>query len=65
MEKMTTKDRILDSALTLFSERGYDGVGVSLFCGRVKKSGKKQTSTVCGGSHGADTYYGYGESSDP
>ncbi|MBP0983563.1 MAG: TetR/AcrR family transcriptional regulator [Oscillospiraceae bacterium] len=30
MEKMTTKDRILDSALTLFSERGYDGVGVDL-----------------------------------
>ena len=30
MEKMTTKDRILDSALTLFYERGYDGVGVDL-----------------------------------
>ena len=30
MEKMTTKDRILDSALTLFSEKGYDGVGVDL-----------------------------------
>ncbi|MGN0649881.1 MAG: TetR/AcrR family transcriptional regulator [Oscillospiraceae bacterium] len=30
MDKQTTKDRILDSALTLFSERGYDGVGVDL-----------------------------------
>ena len=28
MNKIPTKDRILDSALTLFSERGYDGVGV-------------------------------------
>ncbi|MGN1415427.1 MAG: TetR/AcrR family transcriptional regulator [Oscillospiraceae bacterium] len=30
MDKIPTKDRILDSALTLFSERGYDGVGVDL-----------------------------------
>ena len=30
MNKIPTKDRILDSALTLFSERGYDGVGVDL-----------------------------------
>ena len=30
MEKMSTKDRILESALTLFSEKGYDGVGVDL-----------------------------------
>lgn len=30
MEKTPTRDRILDSALTLFSERGYDGVGVDL-----------------------------------
>lgn len=30
MEKTSTKDRILDSALTLFSEKGYDGVGVDL-----------------------------------
>lgn len=30
MEKISTKDRILDSALTLFSEKGYDGVGVDL-----------------------------------
>lgn len=30
MEKLPTKDRILDSALTLFSEKGYDGVGVDL-----------------------------------
>ena len=30
MEKIPTKDRILDSALTLFSKKGYDGVGVDL-----------------------------------
>ena len=30
MQKPPTKDRILDSALTLFSEKGYDGVGVDL-----------------------------------
>ncbi len=30
MEKTPTKDRILDSALTLFSQKGYDGVGVDL-----------------------------------
>lgn len=30
MGKFSTRDRILDSALTLFSEKGYDGVGVDL-----------------------------------
>lgn len=30
MDKTPTKNRILDSALTLFSEKGYDGVGVDL-----------------------------------
>lgn len=30
MDKKPTKDRILDSALTLFAEKGYDGVGVDL-----------------------------------
>ncbi|MGN1423019.1 MAG: TetR/AcrR family transcriptional regulator [Oscillospiraceae bacterium] len=30
MEKIPTRDRILDSALELFSEKGYDGVGVDL-----------------------------------
>ena len=30
MDKTPTKERILDSALTLFSEKGYDGVGVDL-----------------------------------
>lgn len=30
MDKIPTKDRILESALTLFSEKGYDGVGVDL-----------------------------------
>ncbi|MCQ2508188.1 MAG: TetR/AcrR family transcriptional regulator, partial [Dorea sp.] len=28
MAKVSTKDRILDAALTLFSERGYDGASV-------------------------------------
>ena len=27
---MTTKDRIIESALILFAEKGYDGVGVDL-----------------------------------
>lgn len=27
-EKITTRDKILDAALTLFSEKGFDGVGV-------------------------------------
>lgn len=30
MEKKPTKDRILESALALFSDKGYDGVGVDL-----------------------------------
>lgn len=30
MEKKPTKDKILDSALTLFAAKGYDGVGVDL-----------------------------------
>ena len=30
MSKIPTRDRILDSALMLFSEKGYDGVGVDL-----------------------------------
>lgn len=30
MEKMPTKNRILESALALFSEKGFDGVGVDL-----------------------------------
>lgn len=30
MNKTPTKDRILDSALTLFAAKGYDGVGVDL-----------------------------------
>ena len=41
MEKMTTKDRIMDSALTLFSEKGYDGVGVDLI---AEKAGIKGPS---------------------
>lgn len=28
LKEMTTKEKILDSALTLFAEKGYDGVGV-------------------------------------
>ena len=30
MGKASTRDKILDAALTLFSEKGYDGVGVDL-----------------------------------
>lgn len=30
MEQKTTKEKILDAALELFSERGYDGTGVDL-----------------------------------
>lgn len=41
MNKTPTKDRILDSALTLFSERGYDGVGVDLI---AEKAGIKGPS---------------------
>lgn len=32
---MTTKDRILEEALELFAERGYDGTGVDLIAERV------------------------------
>ena len=39
--KTTTKDRILDSALTLFAEKGYDGVGVDLI---AEKAGIKGPS---------------------
>ncbi|MGN0619432.1 MAG: TetR/AcrR family transcriptional regulator [Ruminiclostridium sp.] len=35
MDKIPTKDRILDSALELFSEKGYDGVGVDLIAERA------------------------------
>ena len=39
--RMTTKERILDSALTLFAEKGYDGVGVDLI---AEKAGIKGPS---------------------
>ncbi len=32
---MSTKQRILDEALTLFAEKGYDGTGVDLIAERV------------------------------
>ncbi|MCR5215089.1 MAG: TetR/AcrR family transcriptional regulator, partial [Eubacterium sp.] len=32
---MSTKQRILDEALTLFAENGYDGTGVNLIAERV------------------------------
>lgn len=41
VNKTTAKDRILDSALTLFAERGYDGVGVDLI---AEKAGLKGPS---------------------
>lgn len=39
MEKKATKERILDSALTLFSEKGYDGVGVDLIAEKAELKG--------------------------
>ena len=41
MDKISTKDRILEAALTLFSEKGYDGVGVDLI---AEKAGLKGPS---------------------
>lgn len=41
MTKESTKDRILDSALELFAERGYDGTGVDLI---AEKTGIKGPS---------------------
>lgn len=41
MQRGSTKDRILDSALTLFAEKGYDGVGVDLI---AEKAGLKGPS---------------------
>ena len=38
---MTTRERILDSALNLFAEKGYDGVGVDLI---AEKAGLKGPS---------------------
>lgn len=35
MAKTSTKDRILESALDLFSEKGYDGVGVDLIAENI------------------------------
>jgi len=35
MKRTSTKDAVLDSALTLFSERGYDGVGMDLIASSV------------------------------
>ncbi|MBQ3334427.1 MAG: TetR/AcrR family transcriptional regulator [Eubacteriaceae bacterium] len=32
---MTTKERILEEALTLFAQKGYDGTGVDMIAGRV------------------------------
>jgi len=39
MENQSTKDRILDAALTLFAEKGYDGVGVDLIGEQVGMRG--------------------------
>ena len=41
LDKISTKDRILDSALALFAEKGYDGVGVDLI---AEKAGLKGPS---------------------
>ena len=32
---MTTKEKILDEALTLFAEKGYDGTSIDLIAERV------------------------------
>ena len=39
MKDMTTKEKILDSAMDLFSEKGYEGVGVDLIAEKKKKKG--------------------------
>ena len=39
MTQLSTKDRILASALTLFAEKGYDGVGVDLIAENVGLKG--------------------------
>ena len=39
LSNLTTKEKILDSALTLFSEKGYDGVGVDLIAEKVGLKG--------------------------
>lgn len=41
LSNLTTKEKILDSALTLFAEKGYDGVGVDLI---AEKAGLKGPS---------------------
>lgn len=39
MNKISTRDRILDAALTLFAEKGYDGVGVDLIAANAGVKG--------------------------
>ena len=39
MDKTLTKDRILDAALHLFAEKGYDGVGVDQIAGEAGLKG--------------------------
>lgn len=39
LSNLTTKEKILNSALTLFSEKGYDGVGVDLIAEKVGLKG--------------------------
>ena len=39
LSNLTTKEKILNSALTLFSEKGYDGVGVDLIAENVGLKG--------------------------
>lgn len=39
MERVSTKDRILEAALDLFSEKGYDGVGVDMIAQSIGLKG--------------------------
>ena len=48
MDKIPTKDRVLDSALTLFSEKGYDGVGVDLIAENAGINVNKNISALLG-----------------
>lgn len=43
---MSTKEKILDTALTLFAENGYDGTSVEQIAGIVGIKAPSYTSTI-------------------